>query len=332
MSETPPTRFTGYQPLNFTPIPDELFDRQLPDLSGAELKVLLYIFRHTYGWRKQSDNISINQIIGGVRRRSGEQLDRGTGLSRDSVTRAIKTLEEHGYILVLRHRSQHKGDEPTTYALNIDASSLGEGAGGSPKIGLGGDGKIGLGGVRKSDPQDTTLQETMRQEHSNDSNGTRPDFDRQRETGISAIADRQGTEPAPSSQPLTTQAPRRRQTTGRLPRVSPGFKRFIEELSHAYHDDEHVPSNIAQARNLLAKARLDESVFITAVYQARSITNQSTVNKPAAGGNGARNKMPFFFACLRDVLGLDQEPGPMTISDQELQASLDVRPITASES
>ena len=46
-------RFKGYSKPNYTPVPDELFDEQLPDLSGAELKVLLYIIRRTFGFKRR---------------------------------------------------------------------------------------------------------------------------------------------------------------------------------------------------------------------------------------------------------------------------------------
>jgi len=136
MPDTPvPNRFSGYPPAHYTMVPDLLFDVQLPDLSGAELKVLLYIIRHTFGWKKDSDDLSLNQIMHGVRKRDGQVLDRGTGLSRDSVTRAIKSLSDQGYLLIVRNRSQERGDEPTTYALHIDLSGDEPLHDGSPNIG-----------------------------------------------------------------------------------------------------------------------------------------------------------------------------------------------------
>lgn len=44
--------FFGFKSPNYTTVPDELFDILLPRLSGAELKVLLYIVRRTFGWKK----------------------------------------------------------------------------------------------------------------------------------------------------------------------------------------------------------------------------------------------------------------------------------------
>src|SRR5215212_7158845 len=86
--------FRGYISPKYTQIPDVLFDEQLPDLSGAELKVLLYIMRRTFGFKKDADNISINQIATGIATRDGTVLDRGTGLSKSSIQVAIKALVE----------------------------------------------------------------------------------------------------------------------------------------------------------------------------------------------------------------------------------------------
>ena len=119
MSEQSETQFKGYAGPNYTPVPDELFDEQLPDLSGAELKVLLYIMRRTFGFKRESDNISISQMLNGLRGRNGQQMDRGVGLSKKTLLLAIRTLEERNIVLTERRRSVEKGDEPTTYRLNV---------------------------------------------------------------------------------------------------------------------------------------------------------------------------------------------------------------------
>lgn len=115
-------RFRGYAGPNYTQVPDELFDEQLPDLSGAELKVLLYIMRRTFGFKRESDNISISQMLNGLCSRSGRQLDRGVGLSKKTLLLAIRSLEEQDIIMTERRRSVEKGDEPTTYRLNVLAA------------------------------------------------------------------------------------------------------------------------------------------------------------------------------------------------------------------
>ena len=45
----------------FTAVPNGIIDWLLPDLTGGELKVLLYICRRTRGFRKQEDRISVSQ-------------------------------------------------------------------------------------------------------------------------------------------------------------------------------------------------------------------------------------------------------------------------------
>ena len=54
--------FRGFLSPSFTQVPDEFFDALLPSLSESELKVLLYIIRHTIGLKKQKASISIKQF------------------------------------------------------------------------------------------------------------------------------------------------------------------------------------------------------------------------------------------------------------------------------
>src|SRR5947209_18974009 len=87
------TTFTGYASPNYTPVPDQLFDEHLCFLSGAELKVLLYIIRRTFGFKKDSDTISLSQMLGGIERRDGTVLDRGVGLSKKTLLQALRDLQ-----------------------------------------------------------------------------------------------------------------------------------------------------------------------------------------------------------------------------------------------
>jgi hypothetical protein len=111
-----------------------LFDELMAHLSGAELKVLLYIIRRTFGFKKDSDNISLRQICHGITTRDGEILDKGTGLSLSTVQIALKGLLEKNCVITARNRSKEKGDEPTTYSLNTLPYTENR-QGGIPKIG-----------------------------------------------------------------------------------------------------------------------------------------------------------------------------------------------------
>ena len=112
-------RFDGFPPIetNFTPIPDVWFDELIPKITSlAEVKVTEYIFRHTYGWRKQCDWITLDQFVNGVKTRDGHQLDVGTGLSMPSVVSGIKKAIERGTIL--KFKDGKIGQERSFYFLN----------------------------------------------------------------------------------------------------------------------------------------------------------------------------------------------------------------------
>jgi len=92
----------------FVPIPNAYIDRYLADLSGAEVKVLLAILRRTAGWRKESDEISI------------EQLQQMTGLARNSVRAGLRGLLERGLI---EQRSNATGSKAASYTCIIPSYS-----------------------------------------------------------------------------------------------------------------------------------------------------------------------------------------------------------------
>ncbi len=105
---------------NSTQIPDVILDLWMAELSGAELKVVLYVARRTYGFGKECDNISLNQIASGIKKRDGTVLDRGTGLSISSVTRAVKSLEEQRFLIRRTNINDKNEHEENTYSLNLD--------------------------------------------------------------------------------------------------------------------------------------------------------------------------------------------------------------------
>jgi hypothetical protein len=110
---------TGYRLPQYTQIPDLLLDYQMAHLTGAELKVVLYICRRTFGFKKDTDAISFNQMLEGIVTQDGRRLDYGTGLSRDSLNKAIKSLEAKGIILVIRSADAKGSKQTNLYALNV---------------------------------------------------------------------------------------------------------------------------------------------------------------------------------------------------------------------
>src|SRR6266508_6509512 len=115
-------QFDGFSTPNGTIVPDEVFDILAPELSEAELRVLLYIIRRTFGFKKNADDISMKQMTDGIQKRNGIVLDRGTGMSKSANWRGIKGLLEKGIIVSQRNSSFEKGDMPTTYSLRFKQS------------------------------------------------------------------------------------------------------------------------------------------------------------------------------------------------------------------
>ncbi len=70
-------------------------------LTGAEQKILDYILRQTIGFNKTSDKISISQFVSGIGTKN-----RGAGVSTAQVPRALKSLEEKGFITTKKTKFQ----------------------------------------------------------------------------------------------------------------------------------------------------------------------------------------------------------------------------------
>ena len=121
MRDEPPefdfTHYPGLSDPNWTQIPDEVLDFMLPALSGAELKVFLYILRRTYGFKRDADRITLSQLSTGIRKQDGTYLDYGTGLSRRAVIDAIKALEAKGLVLVARATNDDGTPDVNTYRV-----------------------------------------------------------------------------------------------------------------------------------------------------------------------------------------------------------------------
>lgn len=100
------TRYDGNNESNFFMYPN-ILSQHWYYLAGSEQKVLDFILRQTIGWRKSKDRIALSQFVNGA----GDQ-NMGTGLSISQVQRAIKGLEEKGFIQVDRDKNR-----PSVFSL-----------------------------------------------------------------------------------------------------------------------------------------------------------------------------------------------------------------------
>ena len=88
--------YDGFSNPNGTIVPDDVFDVLMPELTEAELRVLLYIVRRTFGFKKNRDAISLSQMVNGIQIRDGRVLDRGTGMTRRGVMNGRGRAQSEG--------------------------------------------------------------------------------------------------------------------------------------------------------------------------------------------------------------------------------------------
>ena len=92
----------GFESPNYTQTPNDLFDRLLPSMGLAELKVVMCVVRHTFGYHRDNVKLSIRTIA------------RFTGLTANSVMEGAKQAEDHG--LLERHVD---GNKTTTWTAIV---------------------------------------------------------------------------------------------------------------------------------------------------------------------------------------------------------------------
>jgi hypothetical protein len=177
--------FDGFSAPNYTQVPDELFDVLAPNLTEAELRVLLYIVRRTFGFKKQADAISLSLLTEGISTTDGRVLDQGTGMSRKGVSAGVKGLVEKGVLLVDRATSPDGGHQVNVYRLRFREEgivTLGNHPGYPRSQGV----------VTAGNPQQTVVQQTEEQETVSNfeiSNGPDPSTNSRRSLNELAKAD-----------------------------------------------------------------------------------------------------------------------------------------------
>ena len=268
-------RFSGFISPRYTQVPDELFDDLMSHLSGAELKVLLYIIRRTFGFKKDVDNISLNQICKGIITRDGEVLDKGTGLSQQSVITALKGLVEKNAIVAKRRSSKDRGYESTTYSLNLIPFSNNLMTP-SPKI------REAL--LQKVEIQETVIQQTDLQHRNSNSKLLNNGSNRNKGyTEFKAMGDL-------LKNKFTTK------TVG-LKKIPDSLKVAINEISSEFGEKRNFRSNLTHVVRILQQSGKKPENFTSYLYEARSITKQQ---------GSVKKQMPYFFRVLEDIVGIQK--------------------------
>src|SRR5205807_4456594 len=89
----------------------------------SELKVVLYILRHTWGYQEYdaAKHITIDEFVNGRKRRDGTRMDIGTGLSERAVINGLALAEKHGFI-VCEVDDSDLGRVKKSYKLKMQAA------------------------------------------------------------------------------------------------------------------------------------------------------------------------------------------------------------------
>lgn len=115
-------------PDHFCRVPHVVFRQWMAVLGNAEFKVLCFLVDRIYGFDARRelgrDLVSYAQIQHGITGADGAVLTAGTGLSRMSVARALRALEERGLVARERQRRRDGRQGPTSLGLYLGESRV----------------------------------------------------------------------------------------------------------------------------------------------------------------------------------------------------------------
>jgi hypothetical protein len=308
-------KFGGFSSPNYTPTPDQLFDELLAPnlLSESELRVLLYIMRRTFGFKKNSDAISISQITDGIVKENGERLDWGAGVSKASAVRGIKGLEAKGIIIAHRTTSKERGHEPTTFALRMrEPLSKAETSAADPMSQV--DTRVPEG-LFKADTRgpETLFNPDTSPDLTPESGGNQAAPMSQTDTRVGtrvkqALVSGLNTQETVKQETVqqeddSKQIARRKKVEG-VPEgqanltFSPYISAVVTDFSDELGDASHAISNVTQALRLWGLSALGEQEFSELMFEAR---RRVRTYQGKQGAGTIDKRMAYFFTVLRDL-------------------------------
>jgi len=258
--------FLGFSSPTYTQVPDEVFDQLLPVLKEAEIKVLLYIIRRTFGFKKTADDISFNQFLKGITTRDGRQLDHGCGVkSSSTLNAALKSLEAKR-IIHSRKLVDHKGaPKTTTYALRFRDQEQVR----NPQhpTAFAAVPPLRLPQYPPADPAVPVLRDPQEQETE------------EQETDPSKLRKAEPQDYDESREVL-------------LP--------YVQDVAREFRDTSPVASTLTRVVRMQRAAGLDDDEFLERWHQARQMTKERT-SAVKGGEPGRREMVPYFLAILEDL-------------------------------
>lgn len=260
----------------------------------AELKVVQYVMRHTWGYQEYGTmkQIKLDEFVNGRKfrrgERAGERMDFGTGLSQKAVIAGLERAVKHGFLVCTIDESD-KARVKKYYALKVADEEL----------------------VEEPELEDYEAETDLNNNYS-DLNDKHPDLnnnqiggeyhsDRTKERTLEQThrtRDIREASPPINVDENIRYLPPPEQRQGKS-HTAPAFLRdALESFSRDLGDYEHIGSNISQAHTLYVASGLPPDAFMDLLYEAKDIARKASIKK--VNSQGWPNRMPYFFKCLRD--------------------------------
>lgn len=103
LSQSPSSPFAGFDTphQNWFKMPNDWTDITADLSSIAELKVVEYVLKHTWGYQEYGvrKRITNDEFMQGRKRKDGTRMDKGTGLTKKSVIAGIKSALARGLLI-----------------------------------------------------------------------------------------------------------------------------------------------------------------------------------------------------------------------------------------
>jgi hypothetical protein len=120
-------RFPGFDipRQNWSKLPHAMIE-QLPNVTSlAEMKVILYILRHTWGYQEfnQAKRITLDEFQNGRKRKDGNRIDAGVGMSANAIRDGLRRAVADGFILQTSD-GRDEGRSSHEYELRIRVQEL----------------------------------------------------------------------------------------------------------------------------------------------------------------------------------------------------------------
>jgi predicted transcriptional regulator len=224
----------------------------------SELKVVLYVLRHTWGFQEYNTpkHITTDEFVHGRKRKDKTRMDIGTGLSERAVINGLALAEKHGFI-VCEVDDSDPGRVKKSYKLKMQP-------------------------VVQDDLH--TVQPDLKIVHT------------WNEECADRSKNKLENEPSEQTEEIRMVHPSKNHET-ELRYIPQNIKYFITDFVYDLGDDTgNLRSNMTRANRLYQNSGMPLDDFLDAMYEARRIAKKTAIKKK--NKEGKINRMPYFFTCL----------------------------------